>query len=104
VEFEALRRSLQSRLDTLRTRVSKIESDLRSPGSQDSEERATEQENEEVLERLSASERSEIEAIRRAIARIDEGRYGLCSACGDAIDPKRLEVLPFTDRCVSCAR
>lgn len=100
---EEVRRSLHDRLEQLTRRVSQIQTDLRSPGSKDSEERAIEAENEEVLERLAEAERSEITEIRAALQRLDDGSYATCSSCGGEIAAKRLAALPYTRLCVDCA-
>jgi hypothetical protein len=52
MDLEAVTQSLEDRLGKLTARVSKIESDLRKPGSRDWQDRATEKQNEEVLEQL----------------------------------------------------
>jgi DnaK suppressor protein len=39
----------------------------------------------------------------RALAKLDEGTYGLCDACGEPIPPGRLRALPDSVLCVSCA-
>ena len=103
MDLDALKRTLRERLDTLTRRVSHIESDLRNPGPKDSQERATELENDEVLERLNESERGEIAEVRAALGRIDAGSYGQCSSCGTQIDPRRLEALPAAGLCTACA-
>ncbi len=41
--------------------------------------------------------------IERALARIDEGEYGICEICGSAIPVARLEALPYATLCVTCA-
>jgi DnaK suppressor protein len=41
--------------------------------------------------------------VEEAIERIDEGKYGLCDECGAAIPVARLDALPYTKLCVSCA-
>ena len=41
--------------------------------------------------------------ISIALARIDEGSYGICSSCGGAIAKGRLEARPSAERCISCA-
>jgi RNA polymerase-binding protein DksA len=41
--------------------------------------------------------------VDEAIHRIDEGTYGNCAECGQAIPVARLEVLPYTKLCVDCA-
>ncbi len=103
MDLKEAKRALEDRLSMLGVRVTRLESDLRNPGSRDWTDRASEKENEEVLERLNASEREEIEQIRAALARIREGTYGECAQCGDPIAPKRLEALPYTNTCIECA-
>jgi RNA polymerase-binding transcription factor DksA len=44
---------------------------------------------------------AEIEAAER---RLDAGLYGTCSICGLGIAVERLDALPATPTCVSCAR
>ena len=36
----------------------------------------------------------------RALAKLDEGTYGTCDACGEAIPPKRLRAMPDSVLCV----
>jgi len=43
-------------------------------------------------------------AIRLALERMDAGEYGLCSGCGEPIDPARLEAIPWADLCRDCQR
>jgi len=40
--------------------------------------------------------------IDEAIARLEEGTYGLCADCGVEISEKRLKAVPFARRCVAC--
>jgi DnaK suppressor protein len=44
------------------------------------------------------------EEIVRALAKLDEGTYGVCDVCGKPIAPRRLEVKPESVRCIECAR
>lgn len=37
-----------------------------------------------------------------ALARLDEGSYGLCEGCGAPIPVERLEIFPSATSCVSC--
>lgn len=41
--------------------------------------------------------------VNRALLKLDEGTYGVCDSCGEAIAPGRLEVRPWSTRCVNCA-
>lgn len=40
--------------------------------------------------------------INEALARLEEGRYGMCFECGDEISEARLRALPFAVRCKDC--
>ncbi|WP_109473913.1 TraR/DksA family transcriptional regulator [Ornithinimicrobium cavernae] len=41
-----------------------------------------------------------LDQVRRALLRLDEGSYGLCEVCGAQILPGRLEVRPWSTRCL----
>lgn len=40
--------------------------------------------------------------VMAALARMTEGRYGVCTDCGDEVGIKRLEVTPTASRCIRC--
>ena len=42
--------------------------------------------------------------IDRALARMDEGVYGICSRCGKPIEKARLRALPYVDLCIKDAQ
>lgn len=42
--------------------------------------------------------------VDEAIARLDDGTFGTCVRCGQAIAPERLEALPWAARCIDCER
>lgn len=44
-----------------------------------------------------------LDDVERALARLDDGTYGRCAVCGDAIDDARLAVEPTVERCGSCS-
>jgi len=46
---------------------------------------------------------AELRRIDAALHRLDEGEYGWCVECGEAIEPKRLEIDPAAPRCRACA-
>jgi RNA polymerase-binding protein DksA len=53
---------------------------------------------------LEENEERLLEAINAALTRIDDGTYGICSACGQPIGEERLEALPWTTQCIDCKR
>ncbi len=55
-----------------------------------------------VLDELTAAERAELGAIDAALHRLDEGRWGRCTACGGPIDAARLAILPEAATCDTC--
>ena len=44
----------------------------------------------------------ERQLIDDALDSLDEGTYGVCADCGDEINEKRLQALPFARQCVAC--
>ena len=54
-----------------------------------------------TLEENSGNVLREIEA---ALKRLDDGTYGICTACGKPIEPERLEYLPWATQCADDAR
>jgi RNA polymerase-binding protein DksA len=98
-----VRDQLEAQLERLTRRVDRIEDDLRTSHDPDWIERATEVENDPVLEGLDESGRLELAAIRSALARLDEGSYGSCSKCGRPIDERRQEAMPTATTCLACA-
>lgn len=104
--LDDIRTALEQRRDELRQRVSDIEQDARRQGEpldKDSEEQAQQTENDEVLSALEEGAIRELRGIDRALARIDSGDYGICSACGREIAAARLRAIPDTELCIECA-
>lgn len=40
--------------------------------------------------------------VRAALARIEDGTYGICMHCEEEIKPKRLEAVPWAPYCIRC--
>jgi RNA polymerase-binding protein DksA len=105
-EFEEIRNHLIAMLEELNLRLARITNDVRHsdvPLEKDFSEQATQNENNEVMDYLGNSARTEIEMIKQAINKIDNGRYGICQACGEPIGIERLKALPYSDMCIKCA-
>ncbi|MFO0670104.1 MAG: TraR/DksA C4-type zinc finger protein [Polyangiaceae bacterium] len=52
--------------------------------------------------RLRGREKAFLDKINKAIAKIDEGTFGVCEECGEEISVKRLEARPETTLCIRC--
>jgi DnaK suppressor protein len=51
---------------------------------------------------LANNARDMLDQIERALAKIDDGTYGVCESCGNAIGKGRLQAFPRATLCVSC--
>lgn len=63
----------------------------------------------EAVERLAttAAARSiyaSMKDIDVALSRIDSGEYGICLDCGESIGEARLDAIPSSVRCITCAQ
>jgi RNA polymerase-binding protein DksA len=56
------------------------------------------------LAALLESTRRRLADVEAALARRDEGTYGICESCGRPIAPGRLEARPAARTCIDCAR
>jgi DnaK suppressor protein len=56
----------------------------------------------ELLMSMSTNDRQLLDSIDAALARITEGAYGKCINCGEPIQEKRLEAVPWARHCIRC--
>jgi DnaK suppressor protein len=68
----------------------------------DEGDRARSAHDKELLSRQVAQMRSRLNLIERALGKVTDRSYGQCSNCGDDINWKRLEAIPWTSYCVTC--
>ena len=100
---ETARETLLARRAEILGRLAGINDRLDEPEDKDREEAATQTEDDQMLMSLGDLERAEVARIDAALDRVRQGSWGVCVKCGDAIEPKRLELLPETPFCASCA-
>jgi DnaK suppressor protein len=104
-KLDAFKKRLEERQRELRQNVSRTaqdgrEADLES--AQDVADRAANSYTKEFLFSQSSSERQILQMVDGALNRIREGTFGECIACGEEINPKRLEAVPWTRHCIAC--
>jgi len=105
-EYEEVRSKLIEMLEDLNLRLTRITNNVRHsdvPLEKDFAEQATQNENNEVMDYLGNSARTEIDMIKQAIARLDNGQYGICQVCDEPISKERLQALPYSTMCIKCA-
>ncbi len=71
----------------------------KSPDAIDEVQRAAER---ELAIRNLDRESSLLRNVRAALARIEDGTFGVCVHCEQEISPKRLAAVPWTPFCISC--
>ncbi|PDV89635.1 dimethylmenaquinone methyltransferase [Rhizobium sp. H4] len=102
--IEKYKAILDQRRRELETRLQAIEHDFEEPRNPDDDDRATERNNDEVLEELGEAGQKELLAVQAALDRIEAGTFGTCVKCGKPIGEKRLDAVPHTPFCQSCAQ
>jgi DnaK suppressor protein len=105
-KYEEIKQRLCVMLEEQQLRLDRIAVNVKhsdEPLEKDFAEQATQHENDEVLDYLGNSAKTEIVLIKKAIARIDSGQYGICEVCDEPIKKERLEAVPYTTLCIKCA-
>ena len=93
----------QQRLLDLAERTKKHLYRREEPYSADFAEQAVEVENNEVVERLDEDAKVDLSHIQKALSRIEDGSYGICTECNNTINEARLDAIPQAERCIDCA-
>jgi DnaK suppressor protein len=55
------------------------------------------------LQTLRGDTAQDIRAVDAAIARVDDGTFGVCTRCGRPIGAERLRARPTAELCIACA-
>jgi RNA polymerase-binding transcription factor DksA len=107
LKLEALGRRLQSNLPGLRQEA------LRAAGGEESgslsnsplhlADLGTDHYEQEMALSLLETQGARLEEIADALRRIEAGTYGRCQQCRRDIPRPRLEAIPYTRYCVTCA-
>lgn len=104
-KLEQFKKRLEERQQALRKTVSRTEEDGRvadQDSAQDIADRAANSYTKEFLFSVSNNDRQLLNMVESALQRIREGSFGECVSCGNEINPKRLEAVPWTRYCIAC--
>jgi len=55
-----------------------------------------------MIEAIGAQELKRLRMIESALARIQQGKYGICIKCSKKIPFERLEAIPYALMCIEC--
>lgn len=106
-DLESIRRDLEARRDRARARVTALAQRPELGAAQGFGKRIGDGTVEAVsrLTEIGVGESLErgLARTERALAKIDDGTYGTCDACGDPIAGARLQAIPDGILCLTCA-
>lgn len=101
---QRMKKTLEQRAEELREKITRSQKDGRAlePGSQDAIDRSVTDSTREFLFNQSTQERRLLNLTEVALRRIAEGAFGECANCGEPINSKRLEAVPWAQYCIAC--
>jgi DnaK suppressor protein len=107
LDLSAIRRELEARRDQARERLAVLAKRPERGSSVDFGKRIGDGTSEAVsrLTDIGVGDSLErgLERTERALAKLDEGTYGTCDACGEPIARGRLRAMPDGVLCLNCA-
>jgi DnaK suppressor protein len=104
-KLDQFKQQLEARRATLRSAVVTKVMDGRaadSEAAQDIADRASNSYQKEFLFHQSNADRQLLQMVEGALSRIADGSFGQCISCGNEINPRRLEAVPWTRHCIAC--
>lgn len=102
---ESYRKKLAAKQEELLRLVSKSEQDGREAdeeATQDIADKAANSYTKEFLFHQSDDNRRILQLVNEALERLKNGSYGLCVACHEEVQSKRLEAVPWARHCIEC--
>jgi DnaK suppressor protein len=110
VDLNILKFRLEAKRDELRTNITGLTEAHPVPtdpieaneGPNDFEDLAVDFLEMQKEQSLLVNEQALLTEVLQALKRIDNGRYGICIACGNPIPEKRLEAIPWAARDIKC--
>ncbi len=105
--MDATRRTLEERRDEMRARVAELAKRPELGAAQGFGKRIGDGTT-EAISRITdigvgRSLETTLARAERALEKLDDGTYGRCDSCGGEIPPRRLEAMPDSVLCVTCA-
>ena len=105
---QAITRVLEAERDQLRAELDELSAVPRDPMSAVSFGKRVGDGTTEAVERLNKvgvyeKLETKLTEVERALQKIEVGSYGFCDRCGNEIPRERLEAMPWSPYCVTCA-
>ena len=102
---ETYKKRLLAKQEELLRQVSKSEQDGRQideDTTQDIADKAANSYTKEFLFHQSDDNRRILQLVSEALERLKNGSFGLCVACQEEVQVKRLEAVPWARHCIEC--
>jgi len=106
-ETRAFRQRLRAKEQELISSIAKIEVDGRTfidIGTQDLADKANGSFTKESLFQQSDSDRAILGLVQGALQRAENGGFGQGAECGEPVEKKRLEAVPWARHCIRCQK
>ena len=102
--LDIIRSRLYGMLEGLESEVTATVDGMRNTGGAfpDPTDRATLESERSLTLRIRDRERKLRNKVEDALARMEDGTFGICEVCEDEISFKRLEARPVTTLCINC--
>jgi DnaK suppressor protein len=100
-----IRRRLSSECENLIKSINRNRTaagEIKIDNTEDEGDLATISHDRELLYNLHESDFARLRFIREALKAVDRGQYGECVRCGEGINEKRLEAVPWATMCIRC--
>jgi len=104
-KLKSYRDRLLARRESLFSQLTEAEKSSRErdlEATQDPADMAANAYTKELLISMSANDRKLLELIDEALLRVESGDYGECVNCGEPVQEKRLDAVPWARYCLRC--
>jgi DnaK suppressor protein len=104
VEYEQIKKMLQKMRMDIINELTKKKNTLEAEKTVEIEDldAIAEDRNREYEYLLTTMDTKKLKQIDEALAKIEQGTYGICEECGEEIPVARLKILPFAKLCIDC--
>ncbi len=103
IESNKMKQVLLTKREELRERITDTQAAERQETREARPDSAKLWEVSEIRGDLDDEAAGELKQVDEALARLEAGKFGVCTSCGNPIGEARLEALPYAPLCIGCA-
>ena len=95
---------LEARIVEAERTIANSEQEIRAISARqaDNADQAAAEYERQALAHKAVVARQTLQNLRQALERIVQGTFGECAECGNDIEPKRIEAIPWARYCLKC--